>query len=239
MKRVTQAQSGATYRRLPITARLENVLEYAARQADVNVRVTSGGQQHVPGKIGKSIKGVRTGSIRHDIRPGHMGAADIVLIDRNSGSQLDMRKATDASRMGVFTEAAVAAGATGVGAGVGYMGAHTIHVGDGGSGTWGGASFINGAHSRGIARFRGGQEVKAAQNVGKSHEHVTVESVLVRPTIKRGSKGEHVLVLQAALGLKVDGNFGPETEKAVKELQKKNKLKADGIVGPITWRAVG
>jgi len=169
-KRVTQAQSGATYRKLPITTQLKNVLEYAARQANVYVRVISGGQTHVPGGAGKSIKGVRTGSTRHDIRAGQMGAADVTLHD-GDGTKLDLRKPADASRMGIFTEAAVAAGAVGVGAGIGYMGAHTIHIGGGTAATWGAgkghkiAAFIPGAHSRGMARFRLGQEARAAQQV--------------------------------------------------------------------------
>lgn len=168
-KRVTQQQSGATYRRLPITKQLENVLEYAAKQADVKVKVISGGQQHVPGAAGRSIKGVRTGSTRHDIKTGQMGAADVILYDADR--KLDLTKPADASRMGIFTEAAVAAGAVGVGAGVGYMGAYTIHVGGGAAAVWGAgkgkpiASFIRGAHQRGLARFRQGHEVKAAQNV--------------------------------------------------------------------------
>jgi hypothetical protein len=168
-KRVTEAQHGATYRKLPITKELKNVLEYAAQQADVKVRVTSGGQKHVPGGAGKSIKGVRTGSARHDIRAGSMGAADMVLIDHN-GHQLNMTKPADASKMSIFVEAAVAAGAVGVGAGVGYMGASTIHIGGGTSAVWGAgkgkpiASFIRGAHTRGMQRFRQKHEVKAAQN---------------------------------------------------------------------------
>lgn len=169
MKRVKQAQSGATYRKLPITKQLENILEYGAKQADVNVRVISGGQKHVPGAAGRSIKGVRTGSTRHDLKAGAMGAADVILTDPKTGAQLDLRKPADASKMGIFTEACVAAGAVGVGAGLGYMGAHTIHIGGGTAATWGAgkrqpiASFIPGAHKRGMQRFRTGQEVKAAQ----------------------------------------------------------------------------
>jgi len=167
MPRVTQAQSGATYRRLPITQQLKNILNYAAKQADVHVKVISGGQKHVPGGAGKSIKGVRTGSTRHDIRTGQMGAADVILY--HGDHKLDLRKPADASRMGIFTEAAVAAGAVGVGAGLGYMGAYTIHVGGGTATTWGAgkgkkiAEFIPPAHRRGMQRFKLGQEVKAAQ----------------------------------------------------------------------------
>ena len=57
--------------------------------------------------------------------------------------------------------------------------------------------------------------------------------------LKLGSKGEQVKILQEFLGLNADGNFGPKTEKAVKDWQKKNKLVDDGIVGSATWNAMG
>lgn len=58
-------------------------------------------------------------------------------------------------------------------------------------------------------------------------------------TLKRGSKGEEVKILQKALNVTVDGDFGPKTESAVKELQRIKKLYPDGIVGPKTWEALG
>ena len=58
-------------------------------------------------------------------------------------------------------------------------------------------------------------------------------------TIKLGSKGESVKILQKTLNLTVDGDFGPKTDKAVRDFQKKNKLIVDGKVGPKTWAALG
>jgi N-acetylmuramoyl-L-alanine amidase len=58
-------------------------------------------------------------------------------------------------------------------------------------------------------------------------------------TIRKGSKGEAVKVLQQALHLLADGSFGPLTEEAVKEFQHSHGLTADGIVGPATWKALG
>ena len=58
-------------------------------------------------------------------------------------------------------------------------------------------------------------------------------------TIKKGSKGEDVQVLQKKLNLTDDGIFGPKTEEAVKKFQKEHSLVADGIVGPLTWEALG
>lgn len=53
--------------------------------------------------------------------------------------------------------------------------------------------------------------------------------------LKLGSKGKEVEFLQYALGIKIDGDFGKITENAVIEYQKAKNIKADGIVGDITW----
>ncbi|MCG8365537.1 MAG: peptidoglycan-binding protein, partial [Pseudanabaenales cyanobacterium] len=36
----------------------------------------------------------------------------------------------------------------------------------------------------------------------------------------------------------VDGVFGPETERAVRQAQRNSNIEPDGIVGPATWRAL-
>lgn len=46
--------------------------------------------------------------------------------------------------------------------------------------------------------------------------------------LKLGSKGENVKILQDYLDIKVDGEFGPNTERAVKEFQRKKALVVDG-----------
>lgn len=55
------------------------------------------------------------------------------------------------------------------------------------------------------------------------------------PTIMTGSKGERVRLLQLLLNISIDGDFGGNTENAVKAFQKKNNLKQDGVVGKDTW----
>lgn len=55
-----------------------------------------------------------------------------------------------------------------------------------------------------------------------------------KPVVK-GSKGPDVALVQAIVGAKPDGDFGPRTEALVKAWQTNNGLKADGIVGPVTW----
>ncbi|GHV19037.1 hypothetical protein FACS18949_12280 [Clostridia bacterium] len=64
-----------------------------------------------------------------------------------------------------------------------------------------------------------------------------------RPTLKKGSKGDDVKVLQTALNqyghkLAVDGSFGPLTDAAVRALQQSKGLAVDGSVGPLTWGAL-
>ena len=53
--------------------------------------------------------------------------------------------------------------------------------------------------------------------------------------LKKGLSGEPVRRLQAKLGVTADGEFGPGTEKALKDWQTKNGLTADGIAGPDTF----
>lgn len=57
--------------------------------------------------------------------------------------------------------------------------------------------------------------------------------------LKLGSKGEKVKLVQQFLKVLVDGDFGPGTEKAVKQWQKLNGLVVDGIVGPSTTIKMG
>lgn len=53
--------------------------------------------------------------------------------------------------------------------------------------------------------------------------------------LKKGSRGSAVRQLQEKLGIKADGIFGQNTENAVKAWQKSHGLTADGIVGKMTW----
>lgn len=55
--------------------------------------------------------------------------------------------------------------------------------------------------------------------------------------LRQGSKGQDVVNWQTILGIKPDGNFGPDTTKLTKEWQKSNGLTADGVVGPASWAA--
>lgn len=59
-----------------------------------------------------------------------------------------------------------------------------------------------------------------------------------RPTLRRGAKGDPVVMLQKKLKLSADGVFGPRTEAAVREFQRSVGAVPDGIVGPKTWKAL-
>jgi hypothetical protein len=63
-------------------------------------------------------------------------------------------------------------------------------------------------------------------------------------TIRRTSNGNTVTILQSLLkslgySIQVDGAFGRQTEDGVKWFQGLRGLTIDGIVGPITWNALG
>jgi len=66
---------------------------------------------------------------------------------------------------------------------------------------------------------------------------ITTPAAAPAPTagsMRRGSEGEGVKKLQAALGITADGDFGPGTEAALKKWQASNGLTADGVAGPKT-----
>ncbi|MDQ0095813.1 peptidoglycan-binding domain-containing protein [Paeniglutamicibacter psychrophenolicus] len=68
-------------------------------------------------------------------------------------------------------------------------------------------------------------------------------------TVRQSSTGDAVKGVQEEFqfrnlsgdpnkGLKIDGIFGPKTDGAVRGFQSALELVVDGIVGPITWRAL-
>ena len=67
--------------------------------------------------------------------------------------------------------------------------------------------------------------------------------------VKQGSQGDAVRGVQEEFqfrnlsgdpseGLQVDGIFGSKTDAAVRDFQKALQITVDGIVGPVTWRAL-
>jgi len=57
--------------------------------------------------------------------------------------------------------------------------------------------------------------------------------------VKKGDRGMAVKRIQRRLALTADGVFGKQTASAVKRFQRRKGLTADGVVGPITRKAMG
>ena len=63
------------------------------------------------------------------------------------------------------------------------------------------------------------------------------------PLLRKGDAGTYVKILQAFLtayrynigNSEIDGEFGSDTESAVKQFQKNSEIEVDGIVGEDTW----
>ena len=60
-----------------------------------------------------------------------------------------------------------------------------------------------------------------------------------KPTLKVGSKGASVKIVQKKIGVTPDGAFGPKTEAALKAYQKKHGIPATGVVDAATWAKLG
>ncbi len=54
-----------------------------------------------------------------------------------------------------------------------------------------------------------------------------------------GGRAGVIRLLQEALNVSADGEFGPQTEEAVRRFQAQHGLEVDGEVGPATWSALG
>lgn len=112
-------------RNRPITTELRELLDGAADAAGVErVVIVSGGQTSNHALHLKGVVGGWTGSRRHD----NGRAADIELV--RDGDTLSFTD-TNGSEVAEFVTAAAARGASGIGAGVHYMGRKRIHVGFG------------------------------------------------------------------------------------------------------------
>lgn len=195
---ILEAQQGAV-RNLPISDDLRNILEYAARTAGVDqIRVFSGGQP----QAGKR----RTGSHRHDLG----GAADINLVV--NGRELDFNSPQDRDVFAAFAEAAAQAGATGIGAGKGYMGSNAMHVGFGNKAVWGrGGHTANAPEWLVSAVNRGWGDSTAAAPKTAQSQSLTSSTVkgIQRALNAGGFKGE------TGKSLRVDGILGPNTQSAI------------------------
>lgn len=91
-------------------------------------------------------------------------------------------------------------------------------------------------------RWKAWGELKMIEYEGRADEPAE-EPEDEYPTLRKGSKGKYVQLLQVKLKDRgydlgkwgVDGDFGSATEAAVRKFQKDNGLTADGVVGKKTW----
>jgi peptidoglycan hydrolase-like protein with peptidoglycan-binding domain len=58
-------------------------------------------------------------------------------------------------------------------------------------------------------------------------------------TLHKGDHGKHVELLQRALGVPADGEFGRRTWRALRRFQRAHGLTVDGVAGPATLAALG
>lgn len=224
----------AAIRSMAIKPELMTILSYAAASAGVDeVRVMSGGQ---PSK-GPN----RTGSHRHDLG----GAGDLQLIV--NGKPLSFTDPDGRAVFEKFVTAAAAAGATGIGAGVDYMGANTIHVGFGPESTWGARGKSANAPEwlrTSFAAGRANPMAYASLPAAAAPFDAVSGALPAAPVLKRGSKGDAVRALQQRLadaGLykgRIDGDYGRRTQDAVRAYQMRYGLAADGIAGRETQRSL-
>ena len=87
-----------------------------------------------------------------------------------------------------------------------------------------------------------GHTAVVVRGCGDSNEEEKEEDLM--DLLKRGSKGAQVMTLQRLLnaileaGLVVDGEFGPATERALREYQRMWNLEVDGICGRKSWEYI-
>lgn len=201
-----------------LTPKLEKLLTDAAEAVGIDkVSVTSGGQDPIGTPNAR-----RTGSTRHD---GGQ-AADIQLLD--DGEVLDFDK--QRSRFEAFVTKAASLGATGIGAGVDYMGTKTIHVGFGSKLVWGaGGKSVNAPTWLKTAAAKGwGQPAPAAPAKAKAGRNV----VIARGGLKlRGGPAQtfpEAKTLKFGTELVVRSFGGPGGDWALVDLEDDGQL--DGFV---------
>ncbi|MEH7117526.1 L,D-transpeptidase family protein [Neobacillus vireti] len=89
------------------------------------------------------------------------------------------------------------------------------------------------------------EAIAVANGLKSGQESPSTPVTTIGETLKRGSRGSTVVTLQkklTSLGYNtkgIDGIFGANTDSAVRSFQRAHHLQADGIVGPLTKKALG
>lgn len=111
---------------------------------------------------------------------------------------------------------------------------------------WSGSIFRSYKPELGWAKYTGpnrhDHHVHVSVLAGKANDDsawVLGDPLPFRVTLRRGSKGVAVRLLQEKLHIPIDGQFGLGTLKAVEAFQRKHGLQVDGVFGAASWRALG
>ncbi|GAB3684834.1 hypothetical protein GCM10027589_53950 [Actinocorallia lasiicapitis] len=91
-----------------------------------------------------------------------------------------------------------------------------------------------------LKQYRNEIVPEIAHLLGSGAEPPLGRTLKLASPMMRGHDVERLQVVLNGYGAKldVDGVFGPKTETAVKEFEKKHSLKVDGIVDAATWKAL-
>jgi hypothetical protein len=88
-----------------------------------------------------------------------------------------------------------------------------------------------------LCATQGASTARADEPVASASGSAVASSV--EETLRKGDRGAAVRRLQHRLGVPADGSFGPQTGRAVRRFQRRHGLVADGIVGPLTRAKLG
>ena len=246
---LSYTNQGATRNRKTVP-RLESILTQGASGVPGigRIEIFSGGQ------AAKGSGGARTGSVRHD----HGNSADIRVYD-TQGRQLRPDNAQHQATLGALVERWRSLGATGIGAGPGYMGGSGIHVGFGSDIVWGAGgrsknapAWLRAAHARGASGQVGSPPTQLAsgtnQALGGSPQQFDPfasgpapeqgqASQLAGPA-DQGQGGQQQQVQQALAALASAAQSGPRRQTPVLDTQTPDLSVFDIQNSPILQQAL-